>query len=245
MLLIKSLYAWIYGITVLILVFPFTVIIWLVTYPFGHSDMAITRMINFQALILSNTIPLWKISVYGRENMVPKQNYIVVSNHQSALDIPFIHKIKLLFKWISKIENFKVPILGQSMAMAKYIKIDRGNIESATALMKDATEILNKGESLAIFPEGTRSKDAEIKRFKTGAFKLAMITGTPILPVVIDGTAAILPKKGIIFSSGHRVTIKILKPVLPEDFGTDNPDILTKNFRALFVDELAKLRNQQ
>ena len=89
-----------------------------------------------------------------------------------------------------------------------------------------------------IFPEGTRSSDGEIGFYKRGAFQLAIQAEVPILPVVIDGTAGILPKHGFKFGSGYHVRIKVLDPVMPSSFGTDNPDILAGRLNLLMKSEL-------
>ena len=160
------------------------------------------------------------------------------------LDIPVIHCLNFKFLWVSKIENYRVPILGQSMKMAGYIAIRRGHKESVIRMMQESEDALNSGHSLFLFPEGTRSKDLNIKRFKAGSFRLALNTGLPILPVLIEGTGAVLPKKGIIFSAGHRLRLKVLKPVDPEEFGTDDPDILADKIRDLLNRELEIIRKE-
>ena len=93
-----------------------------------------------------------------------------------------------------------------------------------------------------IFPEGTRSQDKEINFFKRGAFQLAIKSDVPILPVLIDGTGGILPKHGLIFGSGYHIKIRVMNPVQPGFFGTDNPDDLARKFSSLMADELSKLR---
>lgn len=94
-----------------------------------------------------------------------------------------------------------------------------------------------------IFPEGTRSHDREIGFFKRGAFQLALEANVPVLPIVIDGTGGILPKHGLVFGSGHYVTIRILDPVEPSSFTSDNPFELAEEFRLLLTSELQKMRS--
>ena len=93
-----------------------------------------------------------------------------------------------------------------------------------------------------IFPEGTRANGKEIGRFKRGAFLLAIQANCPILPVLIDGTGGILPKNGLIFASGKRITIKVLDPVHPSSFGTTDNDELALKLRSLMNSELKKSR---
>jgi 1-acyl-sn-glycerol-3-phosphate acyltransferase len=128
------------------------------------------------------------------------------------------------------------------MRMAKYIAVDRGNKESKAEMMEKSVESLRKGISIMMFPEGTRSRDGEIAPFKLGAFQLALMTDKSILPVIVDGTGGILPKHGLMFSSGNKLKIKVLDPVHPGTFGTADPEELASKFRSLMIDELKKMR---
>jgi 1-acyl-sn-glycerol-3-phosphate acyltransferase len=92
-----------------------------------------------------------------------------------------------------------------------------------------------------IFPEGTRSTNRQIGFFRRGAFQLALQANVPILPILIDGTGGILPKHGLIFNSGHHITVRVLDPVRPESFGTDNVDELAGKFKSMLVDEMKNL----
>jgi len=242
--LLKSLFTWIFYILFLTILFPFKIIVFLlVVLPTGKKQI-IHSWLMFEGLALIRLSPLWTIKIEGRENYDHGQTYVMVSNHQSMLDIPVIHCLNFSFLWVSKIENFKVPILGLSMKMAGYIAIERGNKESVVKMMQESEDALKSGHSLFLFPEGTRSKDKNIKRFKTGSFRLALNTGLPVLPVLIDGTGQVLPKKGIVFSSGHNLRVKVLKPIKPEDFGTDDPDILAEKIQVLLTRELDSLRQE-
>ena len=93
-----------------------------------------------------------------------------------------------------------------------------------------------------IFPEGTRSLNNEIGFFKRGAFQLALQANVPILPVLIDGTGGILPKHGLIFGSGHHIAIRVLDPVYPATFGTDNPNTLALKLSSVMTSRLKELR---
>jgi 1-acyl-sn-glycerol-3-phosphate acyltransferase len=93
-----------------------------------------------------------------------------------------------------------------------------------------------------IFPEGTRSPDKEIGFFKRGAFQLAIQSGVPILPVVIDGSGDILPKHGLIFGSRHQIRIKVIDPVRPDSFDSDSPEELALKLNSMMKTELKELR---
>ena len=169
---------------------------------------------------------------------------MIISNHQSMLDIIIINCLRYKIKWISKIENFKVPVIGEYLKMADYIIVDRENDDSKAEMLGRSYNCLKKGISIILFPEGTRSLDSEIGFFRRGAFQLALQADVPILPVIIDGIGGILPKHGFIFGSGFQIKIKVLDPVLQKDFGTDIPENLALKFSQLMESELTRIRNK-
>jgi 1-acyl-sn-glycerol-3-phosphate acyltransferase len=137
-----------------------------------------------------------------------------------------------------------MPIIGLNLLMAKYITIDRGNPDSKVEMLAKSAESLARGISIMIFPEGTRSPDSEIAPFKLGAFQLALMTDKPILPIVIDGTGKVLPKKGLVFRGSGILRIKVLEPVNPGSFGTADPEELAMKFNKQMKEELGKMRNE-
>jgi 1-acyl-sn-glycerol-3-phosphate acyltransferase len=239
---IRSLIFWLLLIGVIIILFPFSLLIWIIVYPFDHNRSVIHWWLIHEFNALAMIMPVWGIKVEGREKMVPKTPYIIISNHQSLLDILILFCLKCNFKWISKIENNRVPIVGWYMLMANYIYIDRGNKDSKAEMMKKCEENLKNGISILMFPEGTRSHDREIGPFKLGAFQLALSADKSILPVVLDGTGGLLPKHGLIFKGRSNLRIKILDPVHPGSFGTANPEELANKFRTSMTDELSRMR---
>jgi 1-acyl-sn-glycerol-3-phosphate acyltransferase len=188
-------------------------------------------------------IPIWKIRIEGRDKATNNTTYVIISNHQSLLDILMINCLRYKYKWISKVELLNVPVLSWYLKMAEYIIIDRNNEESKVAMLDESLECLKKGTSIMIFPEGTRSRNNEIGFFKRGAFQLALQANVPILPVLIDGTGGILPSHGLIFNSGCKIRIRVLDPVLPESFDTSSPEELARKFSLAMTSELKTLRD--
>ena len=241
----KSIIVWLIGICYVIVTFPLTLIVWLLAFPFDKQRIIIHTFLMYQSFFLSFLIPIWTIHIEGREKAVKGTTYVIISNHQSILDILLINCLRYKFRWISKIENFKVPVIGWYLKMADYIVVDRGNEESKADMLEKSYNCLNKGISIMLFPEGTRSLNNEIGFFKRGAFQLALQANVPILPVLIDGTGGILPKHGLIFGSGHHIRIKVLDPVYPATFGTDIPEPLALKLNTLMISGLSQLRARQ
>ena len=240
----KSIIVWLIGICFVVVTFPLTLIIWLVVLPFDRKRVVIHLFLMYQCLVLSFLMPIWKIHIEGREKAVKGMTYVIISNHQSLLDILLINCLRYKFKWISKIENFNIPVIGWYLKMADYIIVDRQNEESKIEMLAKSYNFLKKGISIMIFPEGTRSLNNEIGFFKRGAFQLALQADVPILPVLIDGTGGILPKHGLIFSSGHHIRIRVLDPINPATFGTDTPENLALQLSVFMTSRLNELRVQ-
>jgi len=227
----------------MVVFFPFNFLIWLLVYPFDRDKLVIHWLLIHQSLLLTWLIPIWNIDIEGKGKAVKGTTYVIISNHQSILDILLLDSLLYRFKWISKIENIKMPVLGWYIRMAGYITVNRGNDESKADMLDKSYRYLKKGTSIMIFPEGTRSLDKEIGFYKRGAFQLALEARVSILPVLIDGTGDILPKHGMIFSSRHHIKIRVLDPVHYESFLQDTPEELALKFSSMMTRELKELRS--
>jgi len=176
------------------------------------------------------------IEVIGEENYNPEQHYLVISNHAGMADIPLLlGTMKLKLRFMAKEELGKIPLFGRALRQAGYVMIKRGQNRDALQSLFDATEVLKKGHSLHIFPEGTRSATGELLPFKRGAFRVAQKGGAPVLPITIIGSHLITPKKSLKINKG-KITVIIDKPILPSSFNsleelmTACSDVVTANF---------------
>ena len=138
--------------------------------------------------------------VKGLENL-PKTNFILVSNHQSYLDIIIDSYLCVprRFHFIGQIEGFKIPLKWLITALyflSGVIPLNRKDEESRAGVVKSAIEVLKKGDILIIYPEGARSRNGQIQEGKAGAARIFLKTGVPILPAAIKGTFELLPPKG-------------------------------------------------
>jgi len=240
--ILKSVIVWLAGVFFIVFFFPLTFIIWFIALPFDSNRLITHKFLTYQSWLLVKLMPIWKVRITGREKAQKENTYVIISNHQSILDILLVNCLCYNYKWISKIENTKVPVLGWYLRMAGYITVDRGNKESKEKMLEKSKECLKNNISVMIFPEGTRSADREIGFFKRGAFQLAIEENKPILPVVIDGSGGVLPKHGLIFSTGHKIRVEVTDPVYPESFGTNDPDILSVKFSTFMKETLKNWR---
>lgn len=149
-----------------------------------------------------------EVEVVGEEKIPQDTAVVFVGNHQSYFDIPillgFISKPKA---FISKIEILKVPFLSVWMRLMQCTFLDRKNMRQSIEAMNEAAKTVQKGYSLVIFPEGTRSKGKGFGSFKAGSFKLALKTGVPIVPVTIDGSWRLFEEKCHVARATVRLTI--------------------------------------
>jgi 1-acyl-sn-glycerol-3-phosphate acyltransferase len=145
------------------------------------------------ARILASMTPM-RVRVEGRDNIDPRQSYVLASNHQSQFDILALYGwLGIDFRWVMKQELRSVPGIGMACDRLDHIFIDRSNHAAAMATLDDAKKKIVDGTSVMFFPEGTRSRDGKLKRFKKGAFRMAFDLGLPILPLTVTGTRDVLP----------------------------------------------------
>ncbi|MDH3258514.1 MAG: 1-acyl-sn-glycerol-3-phosphate acyltransferase [Deltaproteobacteria bacterium] len=153
--------------------------------------------------------------VNGLENIERGEPCVIVANHLSAADIPtLISALPIDFRFIAKRELLSLPFLGKAMEVTGNIVVDRDDRSGGAKAMKKSITYINRGKSILIFSEGTRSKEKKIGQFKQGAFLIAKKAKIPLLPVVIWGTDVIMPKgEGVVVSTG--VYVKVLEPIRP------------------------------
>lgn len=188
-------------------------IIWCLTKPFDKRLVILHRFTSFWATLYLWTMPAWSVEATGREKIRKDATYMVVSNHQSQLDILVAFSLFFHFKWVSKAEVFTLPLIGWNMALNEYIQIKRGERQSVENMMRKCEAAIARGNSVYFFPEGTRSRDGRLKPFKPGAFILAKKMKIPILPIAINGSKNALPKNSINFHGRHRMRIKVLDEI--------------------------------
>ena len=153
--------------------------------------------------------------IRGKENIDPKTSYVFVANHQGAFDIFLIYGyLGHNFKWMMKSSLAKIPFVGAACKSAGHIMVDRSSKASIKTSMQTAQKTLQGGMSLVVFPEGTRSNDGRLQRFKRGAFLLAEEFSLPVVPLTIDGAFSLMPKGSINVRPG-KVILTIHKPIMP------------------------------
>ena len=145
-----------------------------VTYPFQKSRRIVHELSRWLAQSFLLVFPR---RIEGLEHVDRKGRYVIVLNHQSMVDIVALYFVPLNFRWVSKREVFRIPFIGQFLLVHGDIPIDRGHAaEAMEQMLREGKLWLSRGVSVSVFPEGTRSRDGEIHRFKAGAFTLAIMS---------------------------------------------------------------------
>ncbi|HVO93657.1 MAG TPA: lysophospholipid acyltransferase family protein [Terriglobales bacterium] len=182
------------------------------------------------------------LHVHGLENLDPRRQYVFMVNHQSNIDIPVLVQSLMPFqlRWIAKKELLRVPFFGWAMWATKHITLDRADPLDAVRSLERAKQRIAAGVSIVVFPEGTRSHDGNLLRFKKGGFLLAVKTHTSIVPVTINGSGRVLPAGAWRLRSGA-IEVIVDKPVSIEGFRPGNLRLLSDQVQKRIA---ANLRQQ-
>jgi len=204
-------WAWVETVSVVILGTPVVAIIWLFTAPFDKGRYAAGRAFRIVGVTAMRLNGLWKFRTRGSLDDA-RRPYVVVANHESYADVFLISCFPWEMKWLSKDTMFKIPCMGWMMQMAGDIKLVRGDRDSTINAIAQCRDRLAKKVSVMIFPEGTRSKTQEMLPFKDGAFRLAIETQAPVLPIAVAGTRNAMAKGTFRFLRA-RALAQVLEPI--------------------------------
>ena len=226
----KSVLYFLYGLYQYIIVWPimvvltlFTAVFTMIFVPFRNAEF-VHRVQQFWSRSFYRLMFL-PVTVEGLEHIQPGQSYVFVSNHQSMFDVWLIYGwLPVIFKWLMKAELRKVPFVGIACKAAGHIFVDRKNPKAAMESMENIKKHLKDGVCTVIFPEGTRTKDGQVGRFKRGAFQIALDLKLPIIPISLSGCYDVLPK-GKPFVYRRPVRMYVGKPIDITQFENNNDAI--------------------
>lgn len=209
---------------------------------FANAENNVHKVANIWGkilLMICNT----KVQVIGKENILQGKPQVFMANHQSDFDILItLAYVPGQFRWIAKKELFAIPVFGRAMKGAGYIEIDRQNHEKALLSLDQAALRIREGKSVMTFPEGTRSRDGEIKAFKQGTFYLAIQSGVPIVPISIIGSGDIMPKGSLKIKPG-KIKLVIDKPIDVKGYTLENRQELIDRIRQIIIENYDAYRD--
>ncbi len=203
---------------VCLICFSIASLIWLCTRWTDPRRWLLHRFSCIWASIVFHSFPPWSLTLHHRQNFDPGGTYVIVSNHQSMVDILLSFMLFRHFKWVSKAEMFRLPLVGWNMWLNDYVALKRGNQTSIRQMYAACERHLKAGSSIFMFPEGTRSETGVMRRFNEGAFHLAKRNGVPILPIAISGSREALPKHSMNFHGHKHMDMYVLPPITPAEY---------------------------
>ena len=177
-----------------------------------------------------------KVVLEGAEVIDPERAQILVANHTSWFDVAALSTyLPGKYRFVAKQELTSVPVFGPAWQACGHIAIDRGNRErSIKSLAVVRQKLEEERPTVIMFPEGTRSLTGELKRFKKGAFLLALQTGVEIVPAAIIGSFEIMPKGRWRIYSGT-ITIRFGEPIQVDGMTVDDRDVLIGQARSAIL----------
>jgi 1-acyl-sn-glycerol-3-phosphate acyltransferase len=185
-----------------------------VTLPFDRNGVVFHALARAWAHVLLFICGI-EVQVQGLEKLDLGRNYIYVSNHASMLDIPAIiagvpDEIRIVYKK----ELERIPLFGWTLKWGSYVGINRGRTAEAMKSLEEAATRIRNGASVLLFAEGTRTSDGKLQPFKRGAFNLALTAGVPVVPLTVNGSYHILPRRSLSIRPG-RIVLVLDSPVVP------------------------------
>ena len=189
---------------------------------------------------LSCIIFLIPVKIVDRDKYVQKdKKYVFVANHQGIFDVFVLYGyMKKNFKWIMKDSLRKIPLLGKACAETEHIFVNRTTPQKD--LLRKAMSVIKGGKSMTIFAEGTRCNDGKLGAFKKGAFVIANMTQTPVVPIAIEGSYDILPK-GCWCLHWSKVKVTYHAPIECKGCDSENVEYMLTETRAA----IAKTLNEE
>ena len=214
-------YQYLVAIPVLIVLTIFTALFTMLLCPWRNS-----RFVHAEQAFWSRSfcyLMFLPVRMDGLEPIRPGQSYVFVANHQSIFDVFVIYGwLPVVFKWLMKAELRKVPFVGLACKAAGHIFVDRKNARASVESIAGIEKQLKDGVSTVIFPEGTRSKDGQLGRFKRGAFQIALDLSLPVIPISLSGCYEAMNRNAKTVT-WHPIHMHVGKPIDLSLFPTDDP----------------------
>ncbi len=180
-----------------------------------------------------------KVEVVQHAPLDPKRPYVFMANHASMIDIWAVFvAVPFPLRFIAKKQLGAIPLFGWAMRAGRFIFIDRQNAASARRSIAEASRRIKSGQSVVIFPEGTRTRDGSLAAFKKGGFHLAIESGAEIVPVAIHGSRELMPRGSALIRSGH-VRLEIGEPISTAGLGPVDREALVTRVRGKVAEMLA------
>ncbi|MEE9912155.1 MAG: 1-acyl-sn-glycerol-3-phosphate acyltransferase [Deltaproteobacteria bacterium] len=193
----------------------------------GNLAFSLSKLWAYTMLAVSFV----RTEIINRDKIQQGTSYIIISNHQSLYDIiALVTTLGIQYRWFIKKEVIRIPLFGYGLYASRNIFIDRSNTAKAIESINKGIDRLPRGASIMVFAEGTRSPDGQIHEFKKGGFVTAVRRKIPILPVTVNGSRRILPKKSLAVTPG-KIQVVIGDPIDAGGYTADSVQALIDRTR--------------
>jgi len=163
------------------------------------------------------------VAIEGLERLDPSRSYVFAANHQSIYDIPILFaSLPFQLRIIAKESLGRIPFMGWHLQRTGHVLVDRAH--PGAGVVKKMARLVKQGHSLIVFPEGTRSTDGRVARFKGGPFVIALQAGLPVVPITVVGSRHVMFRGDLMVRPG-RVKVIVHDPIetagVPRDAARD------------------------
>ncbi len=209
----------------------------LILYTLVTRSPDLLYWVGVKGLVFITRVAGMRVQVEGREN-IPTGVCLFAANHTSNADAAaIVGAIPRRLAIFGRKSLFEIPIVGLAFRLAKFVPVDRGNRDAALASVKQAVEYIKTGLSFLVYPEGTRSPDGRMHRFKKGSFVMAIKAGVPIVPVACSGAHRIMKKNSLVIHPG-RVTVRFGKPIDVSGYTVEQRSVLAQQVHDVIAAQL-------
>jgi 1-acyl-sn-glycerol-3-phosphate acyltransferase len=171
-----------------------------------------------------------RVAVTGLERLDRSRSYVFAANHQSIYDIPIVFaSLPYQLRIIAKESLGRIPFMGWHLRRAGHVLVDRSN--PGAGVVKKMAKLVADGHSLIVFPEGTRSVDGAVGRFKGGSFVIALQSALPVVPITITGSRQVMTKGELTVRPGE-VSLVVHEPIETSALARDSVRDLADRVRA-------------
>ena len=172
-----------------------------------------------------------RVRVTGLERLDPARTYVFAANHQSIYDIPIVFSsLPYQLRIVAKQSLGRIPFMGWHLSLAGHLLVDRS--KPGAGVVKKMGKLVDEHHSLVVFPEGTRSVDGAVARFKGGSFVLARDAGVPVVPVSLSGSRHVMLKGRLVVRPGD-VRLTVHDPIETTDVERDAVRDLAERVREI------------
>jgi 1-acyl-sn-glycerol-3-phosphate acyltransferase len=216
----------------------------LIIYTRVTKSATLMYWVGVKGLVFITWIVGLRVRVEGLEN-IPPGVCMFAANHTSNADAAaIVGAIPRRLAIFGRKSLFDIPIVGLAFRLAKFVPVDRANREAALAAVKQGAEYMKTGSSFLVYPEGTRSPDGRLLRFKKGTFAMAIEAGVPIVPVACSGAHRVMKKNSLIIHPG-KVTVRFGKPIDAAGYTVEQRDDLARRVHDAIAEQLPEDQKPQ